>query len=175
MKSTIKKVYDSYSKELTKKYLKIMLFSLDLGAILKWDIQSMKQVGIVPRIGTSLIQIVCTFEKVICVTSTNSLKIFTTHLEDVSVITGLAKCKQTADDDFTKNSLLHHSTTNCLVVLGSGQQQLQFFDPIERRQKLALEAISENIILGERKNEVKKSQLELFDISDQWIATIGMN
>ena len=64
----------------------------------------MKQVGIVPRIGTSLIQIVCTFEKVICVTSTNSLKISTTHLEDVSVITGLAKCKQTADEYFTKNS-----------------------------------------------------------------------
>ena len=134
----------------------------------------MKQVGIVPRIGTSLLQIVCTFEKVICVTSTNALKIFTTHLEDVSVITGLAKCKQTADDLTTTNSLLHHSPTNCLVVLGSGQQQLQFFDPIERRQKLALEAISENIILGERTNKVKKSQLELFDISDQWIATIGI-
>ena len=64
---------------------------------------------------------------------------------------------------------------NCLVVLGSSQQQLQFFDPIERRQKLALEATSENIILGERKNNVKKSHLELFDISNQWMATIGMN
>ena len=133
----------------------------------------MKQVGIVPRIGSSLLQIVCTFEKVICVNSTNAIKIFTTHLEDVSVITGLAKCKQTADD-FTKNSMLHHSPTNCLVVLGSGQQQLQFFDPIERRQKLALEAISENIILGERTKKVKQSHLELFDISDSWIATIGI-
>ena len=56
------------------------------GAIVKWDVKSMNQVGIVPRIGTTLTQISCTFEKVISITANNTVKVFTTHLEDVSVI-----------------------------------------------------------------------------------------
>ena len=68
-------------------------------------------------------------------------------------------------------NIIYHDKTNCLVMLGS-DQQLQFFDPIEQRQKFALEAITENVILGERTNKVRHSILELFDMNSDWIATI---
>lgn len=137
------------------------------GVIVKWDIKSMQKVALVPRIGTTLCQIVCTFEKVIAVTANNFVKIFTTHLEDVSSIAGLTK-----NSNLALGQILHHPTTNCLVFPGS-HQTLQFFDPIEKRQKFALEVISENVVLGERGSEkVKQSNLKLFDIFNNKIATI---
>ena len=49
-----------------------------------------------------------------------------------------------------QKKMIWHQESSCLVLIGSTNQHLHFFDPLERRQKLALEIISQNVILGER-------------------------
>ena len=46
--------------------------------------------------------------------------------------------------------MIWHQDSTSLVLIGPTKHHLQFFDPLERRQKFALEIISQNIILGER-------------------------
>ena len=76
-------------------------------------------------------------------TANNNIKIFTSNLEDEGGIIGFSTLA-------TSNKMIWHQDSTSLVLIGPTKHHLQFFDPLERRQKFALEIISQNIILGER-------------------------
>ena len=76
-------------------------------------------------------------------TANNNIKIFTSNLEDEGGIIGFSTLA-------TSDKMIWHQDSTSLVLIGPTKHHLQFFDPLERRQKFALEIISQNIILGER-------------------------
>ena len=76
-------------------------------------------------------------------TANNNIKIFTSNLEDEGGIIGFSTLA-------TSNKMIWHQDSISLVLIGPTKHHLQFFDPLERRQKFALEIISQNVILGER-------------------------
>ena len=84
----------------------------------------------------------CFFSFLAC-TANNNIKIFTSNLEDEGGIIGFSTLA-------TSNKMIWHQDSTSLVLIGPTKHHLQFFDPLERRQKFALEIISQNIILGER-------------------------
>ena len=79
-------------------------------------------------------------------TANNNIKIFTSNLEDEGAITGL-------NTNANTKKIFWHQDSSCLVMIGSTKHHLQFYDPIERKQKFALEIISQNVILGEREGK----------------------
>ena len=87
----------------------------------------------------------CIFIFLAC-TANNNIKIFTSNLEDEGAITGLST-------NSTTKKMFWHQESSCLVLIGSTKHHLHFFDPIDRKQKFALEVISQNVILGEREGE----------------------
>ena len=72
----------------------------------------------------------------------------------------------------TSNRMIWHQDSTSLVLIGPTKHHLQFFDPLERRQKFALEIISQNIILGEREGVYLLSirVCRLDDIEPQFFA-----
>jgi WD40 repeat protein len=138
------------------------------GAVVKWESKTMRRLAIVPRIGTSVHRIRTSFGKVVASTGSNSLKVFTANLEDDQLIVGLGTR--------SPKKMVWHASTGCLVLIGTNQQ-IQFFDPLERCQKFALEAIGQNIILGERDQKVATSHLTSFDMSQSgtWLVTVEKN
>ena len=83
------------------------------------------------------------FKSFLACTANNNIKIFTSNLEDEGGIIGFSTLA-------TSNKMIWHQDSTSLVLIGPTKHHLQFFDPLERRQKFALEIISQNIILGER-------------------------
>jgi len=137
------------------------------GVIVKWDVKSMRKLCVVPRIGTNLTNISLSYAKILACTANNNIKIFTSNLEDEGGIIGFSTLA-------TSNKMIWHQDSTSLVLIGPTNHHLQFFDPLERRQKFALEIISQNIILGEREDKIPINELVDFDLisGSSWIATL---
>ena len=133
------------------------------GVIVKWEAKTMRRLALVPRMGTNLVKIANSYSKVIAATKQNSLKVFTSNLEDQTSIVGLSA------NEVTK--LKWHD--GCLVLISS-DHHLQFFNPLYSTQKHSLEVVSENVILGERESEAKAPNTKIvdFDLIDSWLSTI---
>lgn len=102
------------------------------GVIVKWDAKTMQKLAMVPRIGSSLIGITVSYGRIVASTNANSLKVFTANLEDQLGIVGFSVKAQ--------RKMIWQPSSKCLVLIGN-DQQLQFFDPLERAQKFAVEVI----------------------------------
>jgi len=130
----------------------------------------MRKLCVVPRMGTNLTNISLSYAKILACTANNNIKIFTSNLEDEGGIIGFSTL-------VTSNKMIWHQDSTSLVLIGPTKHHLQFFDPLERRQKFALEIISQNIILGEREDQIPINELVDFDLisGSSWIATLEKN
>lgn len=135
------------------------------GVVLKWDAKSLRRVAVVPRIGSVISNLASSYKTVVASTQANSLKVFTSQLEDDQMIVGLTKR--------LPDKMFWHQATQCLVLAG-GNQHIQFFDPVERTQKFAVDVIGQNVVLGERDVPVALSQVALYALSGcgQWLAVV---
>ncbi len=139
------------------------------GVIVKWEAKTMNRIALVPRVGCSIVNVNVGFTKIIVATENNSLKVFTSNMEDDCHLVGLARRPR-------PERVQWHDGTGCVVSIRDNQQ-LQFFNPLERMQKFSLDVIGENVVLGERDVKVPTSRLINFDVSTcgGWIATAEQN
>ena len=133
------------------------------GVIVKWEVKTMARLALVPRMGTNLIKITNSFDRVIAATKHNTMKVFSSNLEEQTAIVGLSAKEVT--------KLKWHSGS---LVLISSDHHLQFFNPLYSTQKHSLEVVSQNVVLGEREGEEKTPNTKIvdFDLMESWLATI---
>lgn len=133
------------------------------GVIVKWEVKTMARLALVPRMGTNLIKITNSFDRVIAATKQNTMKVFSSNLEEQTAIVGLSAKEVT--------KLKWHSGS---LVLISSDHHLQFFNPLYSTQKHSLEVVSQNVVLGEREGEEKTPNTKIvdFDLMESWLATI---
>ena len=133
------------------------------GVIVKWEVKTMARLALVPRMGTNLIKITNSYDRVIAATKHNTMKVFSSNLEEQTAIVGLSAKEVT--------KLKWHSGS---LVLISSDHHLQFFNPLYSTQKHSLEVVSQNVVLGEREGEEKTPNTKIvdFDLMESWLATI---
>ena len=133
------------------------------GVIVKWEVKTMARLALVPRMGTNLIKITNSYDRVIAATKHNTMKVFSSNLEEQTAIVGLSAKEVT--------KLKWHSGS---LVLISSDHHLQFFNPLYSTQKHSLEIVSQNVVLGEREGEEKTPNTKIvdFDLMESWLATI---
>ena len=133
------------------------------GVIVKWEVKTMSRLALVPRMGTNLIKITNSYDRVIAATKQNTMKVFSSNLEEQTAIVGLSAKEVT--------KLKWHSGS---LVLISSDHHLQFFNPLYSTQKHSLEVVSQNVVLGEREGEEKTPNTKIvdFDLMESWLATI---
>ena len=133
------------------------------GVIVKWEVKTMARLALVPRMGTNLIKITNSYDRVIAATKQNTMKVFSSNLEEQTAIVGLSAKEVT--------KLKWHSGS---LVLISSDHHLQFFNPLYSTQKHSLEVVSQNVVLGEREGEEKTPNTKIvdFDLMESWLATI---
>ena len=135
------------------------------GVIVKWEVKTMARLALVPRMGTNVVKITNSYDRVIAATKHNKMKVFSSNLEAETAIVGLSA------NEVTK--LKWHSNSGCLVLISS-DHHLQFFNPLHSTQKHSLEIVSQNVVLGEREGEEKTPNTKIvdFDLMESWLATI---
>jgi len=143
----------------------------DEGAILKWDTKECRRVGLVPRLGAGIVNIVNTEEHVVLATQHNVVKVLTSGLDQTSTMCGLSVDPQ--------KPLFWHSGLQNLAVMSGERRQVQLYDPLTKNEKLSLDVSSVNRILGERggrDNVVENEDID-FALSDcgTWLATVETN
>jgi len=154
------------------------------GVILKWDAREGRHIGMVPRLGSTIVNITATEEAVAVATEHNTLKMFTANLQELVTDSDKAGNRHKSRNFAgisglcadPKKRLFWHAETRCLAALSTKKRQIQIYDPVRRSQMVALDVSSVNAILGERENKVTMEDIDFCASGcGRWLATVEHN